>query len=42
MQLQYAQMTVLDFPIFAALAGKHVVNFGWPHISVGTLRRSFL
>jgi hypothetical protein len=42
MQLQYAQMTVLDFPIFAALAGKHVVDFGWPHVSVGTLRRTFL
>jgi hypothetical protein len=38
MQLQYAQMTVLDFHILEAPA----VNLGWPHVSVATLRRSFL
>jgi len=46
MQLQYAQMVVLNFPIFAALhptppAPPKLVNFGWPHISVATLRKSF-
>jgi hypothetical protein len=54
MQLQYAQCTVLDFPIFAALhpvpgapvppgapGGPAVVNLGWPHISVATLRKTF-
>jgi hypothetical protein len=40
LQLQYAQMTVLDFAILKALP--KVVNLGWPHISVATLRRSFL
>jgi hypothetical protein len=40
MQLQYAQMTILDFAIFKALPG--VVDFAWPHISVATLRRTFL
>jgi hypothetical protein len=39
MQLQYAQMVILNFPIFAALP--KVVNLGWPHISVATLRKSF-
>lgn len=39
MQLQYAQMTILNFPIFAALP--KVVNIGWPHISVATLRKAF-
>jgi hypothetical protein len=39
-QLQYAQMTVLDFAIFKALP--HVVSLGWPHVSIATLRRSFL
>ncbi len=39
MQLQYAQMTVLDFPIFKALPA--VINLGWPHISVATLRKTF-
>jgi hypothetical protein len=39
MQLQYAQMVILDFEIFAALPKN--VNFGWPHISVATLKRSF-
>lgn len=40
LQLQYAQMTVLDFPILTALPT--VVNLSWPHISVATLRRAFL
>jgi hypothetical protein len=40
-QLQYAQMTVLDFEILKLLPAAHV-NLGWPHISVATLRRSFL
>ena len=40
MQLQYAQMTILDFPILTALP--NVVNLGWPHISIATLRRTFL
>jgi len=39
MQLQYAQMVVLNFPIFKLLP--KVVNLGWPHISVATLRKSF-
>jgi hypothetical protein len=49
MQLQYAQMTILDFPIFTALhppvttpsAPPKVINLGWPHISVATLRKTF-
>ena len=43
MQLQYAQMVVLDFPIFHLLqqAPPVYVNLGWPHISVATLRKSF-
>lgn len=39
MQLQYAQMVILDFPIFTLLP--KVVNLGWPHISVATLRKTF-
>jgi hypothetical protein len=39
MQLQYAQMTMLNFPIFKALP--NVINLSWPHISVATLRKSF-
>jgi hypothetical protein len=39
MQLQYAQMVILDFEIFAALPKSP--NFGWPHISVATLKKSF-
>jgi hypothetical protein len=39
MQLQYAQMVVLNFPIFSLL--HKVVPLGWPHISVATLRKSF-
>jgi hypothetical protein len=47
MQLQYAQMTVLNFPIFSLLnpppggPAPLVVNLGWPHISVATLRKAF-
>jgi hypothetical protein len=43
MQLQYAQMVVLDFPIFHLLnqTPSVYVNLGWPHISVATLRKSF-
>jgi hypothetical protein len=39
MQLQYAQMVILDFQIFAALP--KAANIGWPHISVATLKKSF-
>lgn len=39
MQLQYAQMVILGFPILTALP--KVVPIGWPHVSVGTLRKSF-
>jgi len=38
MQLQYAQMTILNFGIFKA-PGAPIL--GWPHISVATLRKSF-
>lgn len=43
MQLQYAQMVLLDFPIFHLLhqTPPVYVNLGWPHISVATLRKSF-
>jgi hypothetical protein len=49
MQLQYAQMVVLAFPIFKLLnpapttppTPPKFVNIGWPHISVATLRKSF-
>lgn len=43
MQLQYAQMVLLNFPIFRLLrqAPPAYVNLGWPHISVATLRKSF-
>ncbi len=37
MQLQYAQMTVLNFNILGTTA-----LLGWPHVSVATLRKSFL
>jgi hypothetical protein len=38
LQLQYAQMVVLNFPILNAPT---FVNIGWPHISVATLTKSF-
>lgn len=43
MQLRYAQMVVLNFPIFRLLlqASPTYVNLGWLHISVSTLRKSF-
>jgi hypothetical protein len=43
MQLQYAQMVALDFPIFHLLhqASPVYVNLAWPHISVATLKKSF-
>lgn len=45
MQLQYAQMVVLDFPIFTVLhappPNNKLINLGWPHISVATLRKAF-
>ncbi len=43
MQLQYAQMVALDFPIFHLLNGALpvYVNLAWPHISVATLKKSF-
>ncbi len=46
LQLQYAQMVVLNFPIFTALnptppAKPAFVNIGWPHVSVATLTKSF-
>jgi hypothetical protein len=40
MQLQYAQMVVLNFPIRHLLPATYV-NLGWPHITVATLRKSF-
>jgi hypothetical protein len=39
LQLQYAQMVLLNFPIL--LAGPNPPNFSWPHITVGTLTRDF-
>jgi len=43
MQLQYAQMVVLNFPIFHLFTQTPAtyVNLGWPHITVGTLRKMF-
>lgn len=41
MQLQYAQMTILNFPILAPFQAGTVINLSWPHISVATLRKSF-
>jgi hypothetical protein len=48
MQLQYAQFTQLNFPIFTVLhpapgspAPPKVVDLGWPHVSVATLRKTF-
>lgn len=40
-QLQYAQMTMLDFPTLPS-DGTKAQNFAWPHVSVATLRKSFL
>jgi hypothetical protein len=41
MQLQYAQMVTLNFPIRSLLNKGTLVNLGWPHISVATLRKGF-
>jgi hypothetical protein len=43
MQLQYAQMVVLNFPILHLLrqTPSVYVNLGWPHITVATLRKDF-
>jgi hypothetical protein len=45
-QLQYAQMTILNFP--ALLLGKPTANppvappnFAWPHVQVATLQKTF-
>jgi hypothetical protein len=38
MQLQYAQMVMLDFP---ALKVPVVPSFAWPHITVATLHKTF-
>ena len=45
-QLQYAQMVILNFPLFTALhppppAASALINVGWPHISVATLKKGF-
>jgi hypothetical protein len=40
MQLQYAQMTILEFPPLPS--GHKPPNFAWPHVSVATLRKSFV
>ena len=39
MQLQYAQMVILNFAILSALPA--VVLLGWPHITVATLKKRF-
>jgi hypothetical protein len=39
LQLQYAQMVLLNFPIL--LAAPPQPNFSWPHVSVATLRKTF-
>lgn len=39
MQLQYAQMTILNFGILGAPPAAPIL--GWPHISVATLRKTF-
>ena len=36
MQLQYAQTVILNFPILDTTK-----NFGWPHVSVATLQKTF-
>jgi hypothetical protein len=38
MQLQYAQMVMLNFPAIS-IPGKP--NFAWPHVSVSTLQKTF-
>jgi len=52
MQLQYAQFVLLDFPAALVKAptpapnppletDQGLLNFGWPHVSVGTLLKTF-
>jgi hypothetical protein len=47
MQLQYAQMAVLNFPVYELLHQEKAdgrdrpVLLGWPHVSVATLRKAF-
>jgi hypothetical protein len=46
MQLQYAQMTMLNFPVPATIIppippASSPPNFAWPHITVSTLQRTF-
>ena len=46
MQLQYAQMTILNFPALllakpAANPPTPAPNFSWPHVQVGTLQKVF-
>lgn len=41
MQLQYAQMVTLNFPIRSLLNDGVFVNLGWSHITVGTLKKGF-
>ena len=40
MQLQYAQMVLLNFPAIL-IPGSPPPNFSWPHVSVATLRKVF-
>jgi hypothetical protein len=39
MQLQYAQMVILNFQRLTALP--KTTNVGWPHVSIATLRKAF-
>ncbi len=39
LQLQYAQMVLLNFPILKAGPGSPVLS--WPHVSVATLHKDF-
>jgi hypothetical protein len=48
MQLQYAQMTLLNFPAILIpstaqppISDQGKLNFSWPHVSVATLRKTF-
>jgi len=41
MQLQYAQMVTLNFPIRSLVNDGVFVKLGWPHITVATLRKGF-
>lgn len=43
MQLQYAQMTMLNFPARSVLFGSppQPANFAWPHVQVATLQKTF-